>query len=42
VTLRTVRSAAVDEAEGFDQTLLRWRLETAAAALRFVDTITKA
>ncbi len=27
---------AVDEAEGFDQTLLRWRLEAATAALRFI------
>jgi DNA-binding PadR family transcriptional regulator len=31
--------AAVDEAEGFDQTLVKWRLETAATALRFIDTI---
>lgn len=31
--------AAVDEAEGFDQTLVKWRLETAAAALRFIDAI---
>ena len=31
--------ASVDEADGFDQTLLRWRLETAAAALRFIDTM---
>ena len=30
---------AVHEAEGFDQTLLKWRLETAAAALRFIDAI---
>jgi DNA-binding PadR family transcriptional regulator len=28
----------VDEASGFDQTLVRWRLETATAALRFIDT----
>lgn len=28
---------AVNEASGFDQTLLRWRLETATAALRFID-----
>jgi DNA-binding PadR family transcriptional regulator len=27
----------VDEASGFDQTLVRWRLETATAALRFID-----
>lgn len=31
--------ASVHEAEGFDQTLLKWRLETAAAALRFIDAI---
>ena len=30
---------AIGEARGFDQTLLRWRLESAAAALRFIDTI---
>jgi PadR family transcriptional regulator AphA len=30
---------AVDEASGFDQTLLKWRLETATAALRFIDSI---
>jgi hypothetical protein len=30
---------AVDEAHGFDQTLLGWRLETATAALRFIDAI---
>jgi DNA-binding PadR family transcriptional regulator len=28
---------AVAEARGFDQTLLRWRLETASAAIRFID-----
>jgi PadR family transcriptional regulator AphA len=28
---------AVDEARGFDQTLLRWRLENAMAAVRFID-----
>jgi DNA-binding PadR family transcriptional regulator len=28
---------AVAEARGFDQTLLSWRLESAAAAVRFVD-----
>lgn len=31
----------VDEASGFDQTLLRWRLETATAALRFIEAITE-
>ena len=31
--------AAVDEAHGFDQILLLWRLETTTAALRFIDTI---
>jgi DNA-binding PadR family transcriptional regulator len=30
---------AVCDADGFDQVLLRWRLETASAALRFIDTI---
>lgn len=30
---------AVAEAHGFDQALLRWRLESATAALRFIDTI---
>jgi DNA-binding PadR family transcriptional regulator len=30
---------AVVEASGFDQTLLRWRLESACAAVRFIDTI---
>jgi DNA-binding PadR family transcriptional regulator len=29
---------AVDAASGFDQTLLRWRLETATAALRFIES----
>jgi DNA-binding PadR family transcriptional regulator len=28
------------EASGFDRTLLRWRLESTAAAVRFIDTIT--
>ena len=31
--------AAANEAPGFDQVLLTWRLETATAALRFIDTI---
>jgi PadR family transcriptional regulator AphA len=30
---------AADEAQGFDQTLLRWRLETVTGAIRFIDTI---
>jgi PadR family transcriptional regulator AphA len=30
---------AVNETRGFDQTLLRWRLETVTAALRFIETI---
>jgi hypothetical protein len=29
---------AVTEARGFDRTLLRWRLESATAAVRFIDT----
>jgi DNA-binding PadR family transcriptional regulator len=29
---------AVTEARGFDQILLKWRLETATAALRFIDS----
>jgi DNA-binding PadR family transcriptional regulator len=33
---------AVNEASGFDHTLLSWRLETAAAALRFIDTVIEA
>jgi len=33
---------AVDEAHGFDQTLLKWRLETATAALRFIDSTIEA
>jgi DNA-binding PadR family transcriptional regulator len=31
-------SVAVAEARGFDQTVLSWRLESAAAAVRFIDT----
>jgi DNA-binding PadR family transcriptional regulator len=31
--------SAVDEAPGFDQTLLRWRLESATAAIRFIDNV---
>ena len=30
---------AVDQAHGFDQIVLMWRLETTTAALRFIDTI---
>lgn len=30
---------AVDDADGFDQTLLKWRLETATAALRFIAAV---
>jgi len=30
---------AVRDAEGFDQTLVRWRLENATAAVRFVDSV---
>lgn len=30
---------AVNEASGFDQTLLKWRLETATAAIRFIDSV---
>jgi hypothetical protein len=30
---------AINETRGFDQTLLRWRLETVTAALRFIETI---
>jgi DNA-binding PadR family transcriptional regulator len=32
---------AVAEASGFDQTVLSWRLESATAALRFIDTTMK-
>jgi DNA-binding PadR family transcriptional regulator len=32
---------SVNEARGFDQTLLKWRLESATAALRFIDSITE-
>ena len=30
---------SVDAAGGFDQTLLKWRLETATAAVRFIDSL---
>lgn len=28
---------AIDDADGFDQVLLRWRLESTTAAIRFID-----
>lgn len=30
-------AAALDAAEGFDRTVLRWRLESTAAAVRFIE-----
>ena len=30
-------TGAIDEADGFDQVLLRWRLESTTAAIRFID-----
>ena len=33
--------AAVAQARGFDQTVLSWRLESATAAIRFIDTAMK-
>jgi hypothetical protein len=33
------RSELLDRNHGFDQTLLQWRLASATAALRFIDTI---
>ncbi len=38
--LATRLSTTIAAADGFDQTLLRWRLETTAAAVRFIDTLT--
>jgi DNA-binding PadR family transcriptional regulator len=35
-------ATAVHDASGFDHTLLSWRLETATAALRFIDTVIEA
>jgi len=35
-------TTAVNHASGFDHTLLSWRLETATAALRFIDTVIEA
>jgi hypothetical protein len=32
----------VNAASGFDHTLLSWRLETATAALRFINTVIEA
>jgi DNA-binding PadR family transcriptional regulator len=32
---------AVEDAQGFDRTLLRWRLENAAAAIRFIDAVSE-
>lgn len=32
-------AVAVADARGFDHTLLRWRLESASAAVRFIDAI---
>jgi len=32
-------AVAAANADGFDQTLLHWRLESTAAAIRFIDTI---
>jgi DNA-binding PadR family transcriptional regulator len=33
---------SVDAASGFDQTLLKWRFETATAAVRFIDSLIEA
>jgi hypothetical protein len=30
-------TVAVDDADGFDQVLLRWRMESTTAAIRFID-----
>jgi hypothetical protein len=32
-------ATTISEADGFDKTLLRWRLESTTAAIRFIDTI---
>jgi hypothetical protein len=32
-------TGAADEAEGFDRALVLWRLESTAAAIRFVETM---
>jgi PadR family transcriptional regulator AphA len=34
--------ADLNEASGFDRTLLSWRLESASAALRFIDSVDRA
>lgn len=36
-TLTRRLASATDEASGFDQVLLRWRLESTTAAIRFID-----
>ena len=36
------RGTAVNEASGFDHTLVSWRLEAATAALRFISTVIEA
>ena len=36
-TLARRLEAAIGEADGFDRVLLRWRLESTTAALRFID-----
>jgi DNA-binding PadR family transcriptional regulator len=38
-TLTARLQSAIDDASGFDQTLLKWRLENATAALRFIDSV---
>ena len=38
-TLAERLTAAAEEAEGFDRALLLWRLESTAAAIRFVETM---
>lgn len=38
-SIATQLQIAVGAAHGFDQTLLRWRLESATAAVRFIDAI---
>lgn len=38
-TLAERLMVATEEAEGFDRALLLWRLESTAAAIRFVETM---
>ena len=38
-TLADRLTGAADAAEGFDRALLLWRLESTAAAIRFVETM---